>query len=525
LTLSTPTVAETKHRKQFSLMKLVRGSGSRVFHLVLMVAISFFLTPFTVHRLGAEQYGIWALAFAFVGYYSVLDLGLSAAVFTHMSYALGRGDEAEGQRIYQTGLSVFGTIGLILATITLILTFSVGHFYHPTGHTGDGYTMAIVIFLVGMQTAISFPLRVPFGVLNSGSHFDITSGLFILTTILRAGSTFAVLWLHHGVIALALVSFFASLPGNLASLLMVKRKYPYLKVLKVTGGDKLTARKLVNFGFPVLIGQLADRIRLQTDTMTVSFFLGLAAVTHYNIASSLVSYYTDVLVAIIGVLAPLLSVQKSRNDDEGLRRSFFGGTRVAICVAGFIAFGMIAWGHAFVERWMGASFVDAYPVLVILVLAVLLDASQSTAVNALYATMNQKPYAALNMSEAIANLILSIALAKPYGMLGVALGTLIPSVIVRILVQPFVVQKYLGISAWEYLKVSVPTIGRVMLFLLPSWAITHYLLRPDYPSMISVGVLSAITFALPIWYFEFKMRGAEELKVAVLRRLPLGSRP
>src|SRR5579883_2495853 len=100
--------------------KLAFGSLVRVSHLLLLIVIGFTLSPFMIHRLGAEQYGLWALANAFVGYYSLLDLGLSGAVFTHMSRALGAQDHDSATNIYATGLSAFSALGAFLLGVTLI---------------------------------------------------------------------------------------------------------------------------------------------------------------------------------------------------------------------------------------------------------------------------------------------------------------------------------------------------------------------------------------------------------------------
>ena len=97
------SVSTQEHRKMYSLKKLARGSSSRVLRMVLLAIIGFFLMPFTIHKLGPEQYGIWVTAMAFLGYYSFLDLGLSGAVFTHMAYALGREDHEEARDIYGAG--------------------------------------------------------------------------------------------------------------------------------------------------------------------------------------------------------------------------------------------------------------------------------------------------------------------------------------------------------------------------------------------------------------------------------------
>ena len=489
--------------RPWSLARLVRGSTSRVAQLCLATLIGFFLTPFIVRSLGDEQYGIWALAYAFIGYYSLLDLGMSAAVFTHISYALGQDDREEAQRIYSTGLAIFGSVGLALALASVLLALGAGEFYHSR-------LIAGVILVVGLSSATTFPLRVHFGALNAGSHFDITSGLLMLTLVLRAAGTVIVLRLHHGVLGLALVCALAMMPTNILIVAAVKWRYPFLHVLRASF-RRTTGKKLMKFGFPVIFGQLADRVRMQTDSVTVSFFIGLVALAHYNIATTLVLYYADGVQAIIGVLAPVLSMQQSVRDEAGVRRSILAGTRVGIAVSGFVLFAIIAWGHAFIQRWMGPAFTDAYPVLVILGCAVFVDASQGTAVNAFYATMNQKYYAILNGAEAAANLALSLVLARPLGMIGIAIGTLIPALVVRIFVQPFVVERCMGLAVREYWRVTLPTLARTALCLLLPLGITRLWLRPVWPSIFLVGAASTIVFALSIWGLEFRWFGADHL--------------
>ncbi len=497
----------------FSLAKLVRGSGSRVANFLLSTVVGFLLTPFIVRSLGQEQYGIWALAYAFIGYYSLLDLGMSAAVFTHISYALGQKDEVEVSRIYGTGLAVFGTSGLVLAGVTACISLGVAHFAHA-----HASLLAWVILIVGLLTASNFPMRVFFGTLNAGAHFDVTSGLLVTSTVLRTLGTIAVLELHHGVLALALVNVLAAVPVNLIAIWSVKRHYPFLEVLRPRY-EKQTGRKLVRFGFPVIFGQLADRVRLQTDSLTVSYFIGIIALAHYNIATTLVMYYMDGVLAIIGVLAPVLTMQQSRKDAEGVRQSILTGTRLGVCASGFVLFGIVAWGHPFIQRWMGTSFLDAYPVLVVLSIAVFLDVSQATSVSALYATMNQQYYAGINIAEAALNLVLSIVLARPYGAMGIALGTLIPAVVIRIFVQPVLVERRLGLTVRHYWGRTLPTFARCAGCLVVPFALTRLLIAPSYPALFLVGSLSALSFALPMWYYEFHLQGAQALRkrIAALR--------
>lgn len=500
-------------RRHYSLRKLAIGSSARVINLLILTAMGFALTPFTIHWLGSEQYGLWVLANAFIGYYSLLDLGLSGAVFTHMSHAIGAQDHENGSQIYGTGLSIFSGLGGILVVTTLCIATAI-LLAHPDHCT----RLAIVVLIVGLQTAISFPMRAPFGVLNAGSHFEITSTILILSAILRTVGTIVVLRVGLGVVGLAVVNLLSWIPSYILVCAAVHWTYPFVRVRFLRNWHRTTARKLFKFGIPVLVGQIADRIRLQTDVMVVSFFYGFSAVTHYNIATTLVMYYMDGIVAIIGVLTPVLSMQMGARDASGLRRSLFIGTRLAIAAGGFVAFGLLVWGRAFIICWMGVPYHDAYPILAVLTVAMFLDLWQFTAVNALYATSNQKTYAKINISEAVANGILSLLLARPFGMLGVAIGTLVPSIVVRVFIQPWIIEQKLGILARDYYVLSLRTGLRTILCLVVPFAISLLLLQPTYLWLFLVGSLSLLAFALPIWYFEFKMAGREQLQTFLLRR-------
>jgi O-antigen/teichoic acid export membrane protein len=161
---------------------------------------------------------------------------------------------------------------------------------------------------------------------------------------------------------------------------------------------------------------------------------------------------------------------------------------------------------------MGPEYVDAYPILVVLSVGMFLNLWQSTSVNALYATLHQKTYAKINISEAVANLLLSLALGARLGMLGVALGTLIPTVVVRGFVQPWVIERKLGISARHYYVVSSRAMARTVACLLIPLVVTAKFLRPDYFSLLIVGGVSLVAFALPIWYLEFDLYGSDWIR-------------
>ncbi|HEV2246346.1 MAG TPA: hypothetical protein VGW37_06805 [Terriglobia bacterium] len=68
---------------------VVSGSALQAVQFAIAVVVAFFLTPFVIHSLGDRMYGFWTLAAAFVGYYGLMDLGLSSAVNRYIAGAAG----------------------------------------------------------------------------------------------------------------------------------------------------------------------------------------------------------------------------------------------------------------------------------------------------------------------------------------------------------------------------------------------------------------------------------------------------
>ena len=65
--------------------KLARGSMLRFLNLVAATLVSILIMPFVVRMLGDRLYGLWTLVAALIGFYGVLDLGLSRATTRYLA--------------------------------------------------------------------------------------------------------------------------------------------------------------------------------------------------------------------------------------------------------------------------------------------------------------------------------------------------------------------------------------------------------------------------------------------------------
>src|SRR5690606_32763903 len=96
-------------------------AGQGIPLLVALVAI-----PFVTRGLGPERFGVLALAWTFIGYFAVFDLGLGRSLTQRLAELLGEGREDEVPGLTWTGvlstllLGALGAVCVMLAAEPMV---------------------------------------------------------------------------------------------------------------------------------------------------------------------------------------------------------------------------------------------------------------------------------------------------------------------------------------------------------------------------------------------------------------------
>lgn len=486
---------------------IASGSTLRVINFAAGVIVAFFLTPFIIHSLGDRMYGFWTLAAAFVGYYGLMDLGLGAAVSRYMAGAAGKKDQEEYSIVYSTALQLYSVLGVLVLVISVAIAFLTPLFTH---NAQDGALFRDVILILGGSFALSFPVRAYGGLLSAELRFDAVAVVNILTLLLRTLLVVVVLLAGYKLLALAWVTFFCSLPSAAAYVLLARKQCPEVRFQPQPWFGRWTKR-LFSYGFFALVAQLSDQLRVNADAFVITAFVGLAAVTHFRIAGLMVVYFAVLMNALVGAIQPWFSRMDGAGDQKGIERTFLFSTKLAIAVAGFVGFGFVAWGKPFIQRWVGPSYLDAYPCLVVLALAYVVALGQCPSRFFLFSISKHRVFALINVVDGVANLALSLWLVRTMGIFGVALGTFIPEVLVKLIAQPLYVCHVSPVPYGRYMRElgrSALIVGAALV--VPS-IISLRLAAPNYPSLVLVALASFVCYAIVVGLFQFTQQEREAL--------------
>lgn len=154
-------------------------------------------------------------------------------------------------------------------------------------------------------------------------------------------------------------------------------------------------------------------------------------------------------------------------------------------------------------------------VLAILATALLFSLQNVTAGSIAFGVGKHKTLARWAIGEAVSNLTLSIILAHVLGLYGVAIGTLIPSLIVQLVLWPRYISELVGIGAFEVIwKVLAP----VLLSTVP-FAVASYAVDVHFPVHSKTEFFMQTMALLPIFFLSIGLMFRDNVKRQVLPRV------
>ena len=161
---------------------------------------------------------------------------------------------------------------------------------------------------------------------------------------------------------------------------------------------------------------------------------------------------TRIVTAGMGVLNPRFAALDGIGNQPKLRELFLRSLKISALLGFGICIAMILFGPKFIILWVGRDYRNAIPVLIILCCSYVFALSQNPGIILLYAINKHKYYACFTIIEGLINITLSIILVTPFGIVGVALGTMISMIIIKVFIMPVYVCKAINLGLIEYFK-------------------------------------------------------------------------
>lgn len=493
---------------------IARSVLSNWFATAAGMAVGFFLSPFLVHRLGNVAYGVWVLAISSVSYFGLLDLGLRNSVTMFVAKGHTTGDHEGASEVLSAALWVRLQIAALVMVLCGVLVVAFPIIFKVT--PAMAADARVVVFLMGLNFAIYMSIGVFGGILSALNRYDLYTLVVLAQLTVRVIGVVAVLRTGHGIVAVAWCELLAGTVGNVLFVYVARRIYPELKIrLKKPNWGVL--QKIWSYSAYVFLLMVAIQLVYQTDNVVVGVFVSASEVTFYSIGNSLCRYTQQLVGVMTATFTPAASTYDAAGDTSSLRALYYNGTRATMAVSLPILITLIVRGDNFIGVWMGPQYSrTSGTVLAILAIALVFSLQNTPATSIAFGIEKHKTIAMWAIGEAVANLTLSIVLARKIGIYGVAIGTLVPSLAVNLLLWPRYVSHLVGIHYREvFLKVWGPVFLCAVPFAGASFAVNAFFPARNMVMFILQTIALLPIFAVSVgWIFRdnFKRRILPQIK-------------
>ncbi len=495
---------------------IFRSSLARTLITILGMIIGFFMMPFIVEKLGDHWYGIWTIITALLEYYYLVDFGLATAVTRYVSKTITQKDSHSTNVIINTSLIIYSFMSVVICIITAIIAYLVG-FYMKDPESIK--IIRLVIFISGTNFAIQFPFKAFAGIVGAYMRYDLLSLSHFFVTVSGAILTLIFLSMGYGIVALAVINFITAQISYILFFLISKHLFSELKIsLEYFKKEKIVT--LFNYSLWSFLSIISDKLRFRIDTFVIGAILSASFVTHYFIGARLAEYFYNLMLRAIDILVPVFTKYHTERKYNEIRTNLLFITKGSAAIALFGGGVIMVVGKPFIARWMGAAYLDAYPVLVALMTAMIIETILIPAKNVLFAIKKHRFFAILNLIEGILNVVLSLVLIHFYGIWGVALGTMIPLIIIRLFVLIPYVCRSIEMPVLKYYANLLQTFLFTTSFLFVLYfLIQQFLTIQTYFNIFLVAILASLCYIAFLPFVSFSVQERNRLKSMALNKL------
>ena len=393
-------------------------SSSLIFQLTTIIC-GFIVPRLILQTYGSEVNGLINSITQFLSIIAFLELGVGAVIQSSLYKPLSEKDDEEISKIVVSGQKFFSRLATILLVYVLILMV----IYPLVAKSDFGFLYTATMILV---ISISSFAQYYFGIVNSllitaNQRGYYSYNIQTITLIFNTIACFVLIKLGASIHTVKLTTSLIYLFRPILLSLYVKKNYNIDWKIKYSGEP-------IKQKWNGIAQHVAAVILDGTDNIVLTIFMGLEAVSIYSVYNLVVSGVKKLLLSMTNGIQSLMGEMLAKGELEKLRR-FFGWVEWSIHTGTIFIFGVtgvliVPFVEVYTSGINDANYIQ--PVFASLIVAANAGHCLRLPYNLLILAGGHYKQTQNNYVVAsILNIVLSILLVNTFGLIGVAIGTLV----------------------------------------------------------------------------------------------------
>jgi O-antigen/teichoic acid export membrane protein len=430
---------------------VARNVSTRYLAILTDALIGLLLLPFNVRELGPSAYGLWMLTASMTTYFSVLDLGFGGSMVRFVAHYRARRDARSLNEIASTLFGIFSATGCLAFAAFVLLASNIEHVVKDLADAGTARSLLLII---GLYVSLGFPFSIFGGIVNGFQRYDVNNRVGIVTSVLVAIVNVTMLLAGLGLVYLVAATTTIRILAYFVYRLNAYRVFPALS-LRPSLFQWSRVRELTGFSLYISMIDWSNKLNYSIDAIIIGMYLSTAAVTLWTVPQRLAEMLQRLTNQLNGVLLPVIVDSDAGQKPERLRAILIQGTRLSLISVVPLGAALVLLAGPLIHAWVGPRFDTSVVVAQILIGVVVVRVGTATAATLLKGAGRHRLLALSSVGAAVVNLALSLLWIRRFGLIGQALGTLLPVMVSSIfLVWPAACRR-VGLTVADAFRLAV----------------------------------------------------------------------
>ena len=488
--------------------------------LGLNILISLWFTPYLIHRLGVEIYGLLPLAFSLTAYLNIITISLNNAAGRFLAIDLKKKDDFSANRTFNTVF--YGNVGMILLCLPIIaglLYFMPRLFNIPPGKEILAKYLFLTVFATYLLNFYRSSFAISFWALN---RFDLRNIFVACYYISRAVFVVLLFWIFQpSLFHLGTGFLLAACLWVAGDIFLWKRLTPQLRITP-RYFDRSRFNQLFTMGGWMLVNQFGAVLFLKVDLVLANALLGAKIAGEYGSVLLFSSVIQQLALNISQTLAPSFVKKYAGGERESLLRI----SRLAVKFMGLILVlpvGLICgFSRPILLIWLGKNFLHLQPLLIILTVHLALNLAVRPLFGLNIALNKVRVPGLVTLGIGFFNLLLAVVLIKAgYGFLGIAISAALSMTLRNLVFTSIYAAHIQKLPLFTYLKILLPLIVLNGAFIGLVTGINRLFSVKTLPVLVLLAAVIGLVYSLGVYRYALK----SEEKTLLWKLIPIRMRP
>jgi len=323
---------------------------ANLINLIASLAISFFLTPIIIEKLGSESYGFVTLSNNFVNYISLITVALNSVSGRFITIKIHQDDYKSANVYYNSVLIANIVLTCILLIPSIIFIYNLEHVLNITSSLV--FEVKILFALVFLSFFISIIGNVYYVATFAKNRLELAAIRNTILNVLRAVSLIAIFTIFKpSIIWIGLTSLIVSILTVIINYSFSKKLLPELK-LNIKGFRLYAVKELLSSGCWNTVSQLGQTLLNGLDLLLTNLFVSPALMGVLAVSKTVPDVLGSIAGTLVSAFSPSYTILYAQGKKEELLKEIKQSIKIVGLIFGIPLGGWITLGFEFFSLWV-----------------------------------------------------------------------------------------------------------------------------------------------------------------------------